>query len=290
MAGLKDVYKNKPTAGYKDVFKEEIKKSDYCTSSPIQSLRKPVKQKKSLNSGITALTEKIKELKPQKKSDIDIKIRPDVLERRGIKIVYTFKVKWKIWLTCIAFAYMIFLIYGVSKTTYQYDSKGYSVPVAMNYSDIEKVEEFKSILVYYEECKTLYEKVLKTDYKLAVNPDNSQIIATEYESILDEMDKFLTQLDAVAVKSDYSLLKNMLYNWCANDIAIYLQNIAEALTINSQTKAEQAITYRTQSKVDFETITKNFSSVAKTMKGVDVSALENWTADEYYYKLEGSKK
>lgn len=78
----------------------------------------------------------------------------------------------------------------------------------------------------------------------------------------------------------------MLYNWCANDIAIYLQNIAEALTVNSQTKAEQAITYRVQSKVDFDTITQNFSSVGKTMKGIDVSSFEDWTADGYYKELE----
>lgn len=49
--------------------------------------------------------------------------------------------------------------------------------------------------------------MLETDYELAVNPDNSQIIATKYESVLDEIDAYLTQLDATTVKSDYSLLK-----------------------------------------------------------------------------------
>lgn len=287
MAGLKDAYKNKSSEGYKDVFKEQSRKSGDYTSTPIEALRKPSKK----NGG---KVEQLSGIFKNKKSDD--KIQEEICDcdnekttaepSRSIKVVYALKVKWKIWTVCFCFIYIIFLIYGVTKTSYQYDSKGYSVPVAMKYDDIKKAEEYKSLLTYYEKCKLLYEKVLETDYELAVNPDNSQIIATKYESVLDEIDAYLTQLDATTVKSDYSLLKNMLYNWCANDIAIYLQNIAEALTVNSQTKAEQAITYRAQSKVDFDTITQNFSSVGKTMKGIDVSSFEDWTPDGYYKELE----
>lgn len=285
MAGLKDVYKKKSPEGYKDVFKKQARKSGVYTSTPIEALRKP--NKKKVNR-LRRFSEILKNIKYKNNRDENVFEEDKIssVPSRGIKVVYTLKVKWKIWGVCFCFIYIIFLIYGVTKTSYQYDSKGYSVPVAMKYDDIKKAEEYKSLMIYYDKSKVLYEKVLETDYELAVNPDNSQIIATKYESVLDEIDTYLTQLDATTVKSDYSLLKNMLYNWCANDIALYLQNIAEALTVNSQTKAEQAITYRAQSKVDFDTITQNFSSVGRTIRGVDVSDFENWTADKYYKELE----
>ena len=41
MAGLKDAYKNKSSEGYKDVFKEQSRKSGDYTSTPIEALRKP---------------------------------------------------------------------------------------------------------------------------------------------------------------------------------------------------------------------------------------------------------
>lgn len=285
MAGLKDAYKKKSPEGYKDVFKEQARKSGDYTSTPIEALRKP--NKKTVNK-LRPFSEILKNIKYENNRDENVFENDKIssVPSRRIKVVYTLKVKWKIWTVCFCFIYIIFLIYGVTKTSYQYDSKGYSVPVVMKYDDIKKAEEYKSLMIYYDKCKVLYEKVLETDYELAVNPDNSQIIATKYESVLDEIDTYLTQLDATTVKSDYSLLKNMLYNWCANDIALYLQNIAEALTVNSQTKAEQAITYRAQSKVDFDTITQNFSSVGRTIRGVDVSNFENWTADKYYKELE----
>lgn len=285
MAGLKDVYKKKSPEGYKDVFKKQARKSGVYTSTPIEALRKPNKKKVNRLRRFSEILENIK-YKNNRDENVFGEDKISSVPSRGIKVVYTLKVKWKIWGVCFCFIYIIFLIYGVTKTSYQYDSKGYSVPVAMKYDDIKKAEEYKSLMIYYDKSKVLYEKVLETDYELAVNPDNSQIIATKYESVLDEIDTYLTQLDATTVKSDYSLLKNMLYNWCANDIALYLQNIAEALTVNSQTKAEQAITYRAQSKVDFDTITQNFSSVGRTIRGVDVSDFENWTADKYYKELE----
>lgn len=285
MAGLKDVYKKKSPEGYKDVFKKQARKSGVYTSTPIEALRKPNKKKVNRLRRFSEILENIK-YRNNRDENVFGEDKISSVPSRGIKVVYTLKVKWKIWGVCFCFIYIIFLIYGVTKTSYQYDSKGYSVPVAMKYDDIKKAEEYKSLMIYYDKSKVLYEKVLETDYELAVNPDNSQIIATKYESVLDEIDTYLTQLDATTVKSDYSLLKNMLYNWCANDIALYLQNIAEALTVNSQTKAEQAITYRAQSKVDFDTITQNFSSVGRTIRGVDVSDFENWTADKYYKELE----
>ena len=44
MAGLKDAYKNKSSEGYKDVFKEQSRKSGDYTSTPIEALRKPSKK------------------------------------------------------------------------------------------------------------------------------------------------------------------------------------------------------------------------------------------------------
>lgn len=80
----------------------------------------------------------------------------------------------------------------------------------------------------------------------------------------------------------------MLRNWCANDIAIYLQNVAQALTTNSQSLVEKAITYRSQSKVDFNTITENYASVGKSIKGIDVTSFGDWTADNYYNSIGGN--
>lgn len=52
MAGLKDAYKNKSSEGYKDVFKEQSRKSGDYTSTPIEALRKSSKKKRR-KSGTT---------------------------------------------------------------------------------------------------------------------------------------------------------------------------------------------------------------------------------------------
>lgn len=125
MAGLKDAYKNKSSEGYKDVFKEQSRKSGDYTSTPIEALRKPSKK----NGGKVG---QLSGIFKNKKSDD--KIQEEICDcdnekttaepSRSIKVVYALKVKWKIWTVCFCFIYIIFLIYGVTKTSYQYDSKG----------------------------------------------------------------------------------------------------------------------------------------------------------------------
>ena len=193
--------------------------------------------------------------------------------------------KIKAGLLTLACFYLIFLIFGVRVTQYTYDSRGYTVPIKMTLDDVKKEKEFEQILAYYMECKTLYEKVLQIDYQLSLDSSQSLILATKYEGILDEIDSFLTQINSLSVKSDYTLLKAMLYNWCADDVAVYLQNIANALTTNNSTTAGYALTNRAQTKVDFQTITDNFVSVGKTIKGVNVADFQDWTPDYYYNSL-----
>lgn len=193
--------------------------------------------------------------------------------------------KIKAGLLTLACFYLIFLIFGVRVTQYTYDSRGYTVPIKMSLDNVKKEKEFEQILIYYMECKTLYEKVLQIDYQLSLDSSQSLILATKYEGILDEIDSFLTQINSLSVKSDYTLLKAMLYNWCSDDVAVYLQNIANALTTNNSTTAEYALTNRAQTKVDFQTITDNFVSVGKTIKGVNVADFQDWTPDYYYNSL-----
>lgn len=212
---------------------------------------------------------------PAKKKALKIK---SVTKRHSFK-------KLKITLVSLGCLYLTFLIFGVQVTQYDYDSNGYVAPIKMSLNDVKIEKEYEEILDYYMECKSLYEQVLEIDFQLAQDSSQSLIVATKYEGVLDEIDSFLTQINSLSVKSDYTLLKAMLYNWCSDDIAVYLQNIADALTTNNSTTAGYALTNRAQMKIDFQTITDNFVTVGKNLKGVDISSFQDWTPDNYYNSL-----
>ena len=111
MAGLKDAYKKKSPEGYKDVFKEQARKSGDYTSTPIEALRKP--NKKTVNK-LRPFSEILKNIKYENNRDENVFENDKIssVPSRRIKVVYTLKVKWKIWTVCFCFIYIIFLIYG----------------------------------------------------------------------------------------------------------------------------------------------------------------------------------
>lgn len=181
--------------------------------------------------------------------------------------------------------YLAFIIYGAIITTYTYDDNGYVVPQVMKMSDIKEKGEFEKVLYYYKECIELYEGCIDIDYELSLGKTSSSIIATEYEGKLEKVDALITQLSALSLKSNYSLLQQMLTNWASNDIAVYLQNISEAITTNNQTKASNALQDRVRMESDFNTITANFVEIGKSLVGVNTNEYADWTVEKYSEKI-----
>ena len=182
---------------------------------------------------------------------------------------------------CMLCAYLLFLIYGVCVTNYDYDEKGNVTAQRMSVEDIENQKEFTALLGYYKECRGLYEKVLLIDYRLGEGEEDPLVLSREYESLLTEVNPIIIQLEAMEVPKSYSQSHQMLLNWIKTDISVYLQDISAAISQNDASKAENAIIFRETAYLDFYQTTANIVSLGENIKGVNISELKEWSPEEY---------
>ncbi len=183
--------------------------------------------------------------------------------------------------------YLAFLIWGAFMTKYQYDTDGEIKPVVMSLQQIKDAKQFEAVLAYYSKCQSLYEEVMDIDHRLALNSDDGVVIASEYNKKLEYVDSLITDITALNEQGEYTLVKTMLLNWCKNDIAVYLQNMANAISLNDSTKASNALEDRERTKEDFGIIKDNFVSLGNNLHGVDMTDIENWTVDGYMQSVNG---
>lgn len=186
-------------------------------------------------------------------------------------------------------AYAVFLIYGVCVTTYEYQNDGTTIAKEMSVSDIKDRNDFNAILVQYESCRKLYEQVLSLDYRLSLGVEDQKLIAPEYESLLDSVEKVAVQINALVQETPtkYTQTVTLMQNWIQNDIALYLQNMSSAITLDDTEKATNALTDKENMYNDFAQITSNLASLGSVVSGVDLSTLNTWTPDGYTKSLFG---
>ena len=177
--------------------------------------------------------------------------------------------------------YLLVLIFGAAVTKYQYNSDGKAVPEKMSVDDIRQKHNFDTILTQYEYCRTLYEKTLLLDYRVAQGQEDTLEIAPEYEALLDDVQNLSVKTDAISVDTKYDQVKSMMVNWIKNDIAVYLQNISAAISENNTEKANNALQDNVFVYFDFSLITQNIVALGSSISGADLTDIKSWTPEDY---------
>lgn len=177
--------------------------------------------------------------------------------------------------------YLLVLIFGAAVTKYQYNSDGKAVPKKMSVDDIRQKHNFDTILTQYEYCRSLYEKTLLLDYRVAQGQEDTLEIAPEYEALLDDVQNLSVKTDAISVDTKYDQVKSMMVNWIKNDIAVYLQNISAAISENNTEKANNALQDKDRVYDDFSLITQNIVALGSSISGADLTDIKSWTPEDY---------
>lgn len=177
--------------------------------------------------------------------------------------------------------YLLVLIFGAAVTKYQYNSDGKAVPEKMSVDDIRQKHNFDTILTQYEYCRSLYEKTLLLDYRVAQGQEDTLEIAQEYEALLDDVQNLSVKTDAISVDTKYDQVKSMMVNWIKNDIAVYLQNISAAISENNTEKANNALQDKDRVYDDFSLITQNIVALGSSISGADLTDIKSWTPEDY---------
>lgn len=177
--------------------------------------------------------------------------------------------------------YLLVLIFGAAVTKYQYNSDGKAIPEKMSVDDIRQKHNFDTILIQYEYCRSLYEKTLLLDYRVAQGQEDTLEIAPEYEALLDDVQNLSVKTDAISVDTKYDQVKSMMVNWIKNDIAVYLQNISAAISENNTEKANNALQDKDRVYDDFSLITQNIVALGSSISGADLTDIKSWTPEDY---------
>lgn len=180
--------------------------------------------------------------------------------------------------------YLLVLIFGAAVTKYQYNSDGKAIPEKMSVDDIRQKHNFDTILTQYEYCRSLYEKTLLLDYRVAQGQEDTLEIAPEYEALLDDVQNLSVKTDAISVDTKYDQVKSMMVNWIKNDIAVYLQNISAAISENNTEKANNALQDKDRVYDDFSLITQNIVALGSSISGADLTDIKSWTPEDYVDK------
>ena len=177
--------------------------------------------------------------------------------------------------------YLLVLIFGAAVTKYQYNSDGKAVPEKRSVDDIRQKHNFDTIVTQYEYCRSLYEKTLLLDYRVAQGQEDTLEIAPEYEALLDDVQNLSVKTDAISVDTKYDQVKSMMVNWIKNDIAVYLQNISAAISENNTEKANNALQDKDRVYDDFSLITQNIVALGSSISGADLTDIKSWTPEDY---------
>ena len=199
------------------------------------------------------------------------------------------KTKITLILLSILLMYVLFLIYGVVVTKYQYNADGEKEAVSLTVSEIKKAKNFNELKVQYENCRVLYEKVLLIDYRLGQGVEDPLTIAPEYEALLEEVNNLTIKTDALDVDVKYETIKNLLLKWVKTDVAVYLQKISSGITSNNAEDAAIAVEYKDIVYSDFSLITQNIITIGDSIKGVDMTGVKQWSPSKYLEETVGGK-
>ena len=187
--------------------------------------------------------------------------------------------------------YLVFLIYGVLNTNYVYDkNNGSVVPLVVPVETIKAKAEYEVVSSQYLQARTLYEEVLKLDYRLGMASNTGEdplLIAPEYEKLLEKISSLSVQMAAQTVPAQYTQPYNMLLSWVQNDIALYCQYISRAITQNNVADMNKALSYKESMYSNFMRITEIVATLGSRVENVDLSMLLNWSPESFIEQYSG---
>lgn len=179
--------------------------------------------------------------------------------------------------TVVLCLYLAFLIYGLLQTNYIYNDNGEVVPEILSVEDLGTLNQYNTLSNYYLRVRILYEKVLTVDYKLAQNSDNGALVAMEYTDLLDNVSKLITDIEAAQLDTAYTILLNQMDELVKTHIAVYLQNMAKALTQNDSDAATQALAGREVIESEFTALTANMATLCNATNGANNGEIYSWS-------------
>ena len=177
--------------------------------------------------------------------------------------------------------YLMLLIAGSAMTTFSYDKNGTVAPQEMSISDIRKKEKFQELLSLYYSARRVYEKVLVLDYRVTQEKENVIEIGSEYQAVIDEIDKSVAKLDSSTLDSSYTQVGGMIYTFLNTHLVSYCNYMAIALSSNDASAADQALSAREEAESMFEKATENVLSLGKDIKGVELEDVYKWSPSGY---------
>lgn len=187
--------------------------------------------------------------------------------------------------------YLVFLIYGVLNTNYVYDkNNGSVVPLVVPVETIKAKAEYEVVSSQYLQARTLYEEVLKLDYRLGMASNTGEdplLIAPEYEKLLEKISSLSVQMAAQTVPAQYTQPYNMLLSWVQNDIALYCQYISRAITQNNVADMNKALSYKDSMYANFMRITEIVATLGSRVENVDISMMLNWSPESFIEQYSG---
>lgn len=265
-----------PVQGYTDGYED-----DDILSVLKNNSNKVKKLKNQTGNNPYAQREIINESKEETEEDIEITALNKA--RQEEEFLRKSRIKTKIFnaVMITACVYVIFLIYGVFCTNYQYNDQGNVAPVVLSVKEIKALKNYDTILVQYENCRVLYEKVLQLDYRLGLGVEDPLTLAPEYEKLLEEVNDLTVKTDALVVDSRYDTIKLMLVNWVKTDTAIYLQKISSGISSNNADDAATALQYKTIMYDDFALISQNMVTIGENIEGANTNGIKKWSPEGY---------
>lgn len=202
-----------------------------------------------------------------------------VKDKKAIQDVLIYKIfRFVIVLCCV---YLIFLIYGAIITDYDYNDDGQVVAQIMTVDDIRTKREYEELTSYYLSARDIYEEILLLDYRLGLGNEDYVSLASEYNEILDTISDLTVKIQAVDVPTKYKQVYTQVLTFVKTDSAVYIQNVAGAITNNDSEKGEQAIIVREAMYENFMLLTNNMISLGDEVKCIDKDALSTWSPEEY---------
>ena len=243
--------------------------------APIESKKTSIVQR--------AVREQFKQPEPPEQSELPNELEEILEEHREEKEILKQKRKrmFKTVLLALVCAYLLFLIYGVLVTGYQYGEDGKVEPVVLSVKEIGEKENYDKLKGQYDSCKQLYEKILLIDYRFDQGVEDLRLLAPEYEALLDDVESLTVKTSALDVETKYTTIKSMLLTWIKTDVAIYLQKISSAVTKENADDAAVAYQYRSIVQNDFLLITQNLITLGENTKGAEIWDMKTWSPDGY---------